>query len=107
VYGNLDEKKERDDGTWVLDAGVTNHMTGYQAAFMKLDMMLLDTVHFGDNLVERIKGRGTAMFVCKNGESHSLEGVYFIPRLATNNMSIEQLNEVGYKINIDTGKMKI
>jgi hypothetical protein len=27
--------------------------------------------------------------MCKNGESRSLEGVYFIPRLATNIVSIE------------------
>jgi hypothetical protein len=28
------------------------------------------------------------MFMCKNNESQSLEGVYFIPQLATNIMSI-------------------
>jgi hypothetical protein len=33
--------------------------------------------------------------------------VYFIPRLATNIVSIRQLNEVGYKIDINTGVMKI
>jgi hypothetical protein len=36
-----------------------------------------------------------------------LEGVYFIPQLATNIVSIEQLDEVGYKIDIDIGVMKI
>jgi hypothetical protein len=33
--------------------------------------------------------------------------VYFIPRLLTNILSIGQLDEVGYKIDIDTGMMKI
>jgi hypothetical protein len=47
------------------------------------------------------------VFICKNDESRSLEGVYFIPRLATNIVSIGQLNEVGNKIDIDTSLMKI
>jgi hypothetical protein len=33
--------------------------------------------------------------------------LYVILRLATNIVSIEQLNEVGYKIDINTGVMKI
>jgi hypothetical protein len=45
--------------------------------------------------------------MCKNGESPSFNGVYFIPRLTTNIMSIGQLDEIGYKIDIDAGMMKI
>jgi hypothetical protein len=33
--------------------------------------------------------------------------VHFIPRLATNIMSIRQLNEITYKIDIDIGVIKI
>jgi hypothetical protein len=47
------------------------------------------------------------MFMCRNDESRSLEGVYFIPQLATNIVSIGQLDEVHYKIDIDTSVMKI
>jgi hypothetical protein len=57
--------------------------------------------------VARIEGRGTVVFVCKNSESRSFDGVYFIPRLATNIVSVSQLDEIGYKININTGVMKI
>jgi hypothetical protein len=28
VFAHLDEEKERDAGTWVLDTGTTNHMFG-------------------------------------------------------------------------------
>jgi hypothetical protein len=45
--------------------------------------------------------------VCKNGESRSFDGVYFIPRMTTNIVSIDQLNKIGYKIDIDTDVMKI
>jgi hypothetical protein len=75
VFAHLHEKKEHDAGTWVLDTGATNHMFGCRAAFMKIDTTVLGTVHFGDDSVARIEGRGTVVFVCKNGESRSFDGV--------------------------------
>jgi hypothetical protein len=107
VFAHLDEEKERDTGTWVLDTRVTDHMSGCRAAFTKINMMVLGTVRFGDDSVVRIEGRETVMFVCKNGESRSFDGVYFIPCLTTNIVSVGQLDEIGYKIDIDTGVMKI
>jgi hypothetical protein len=74
---------------------------------MKIDTVVLGTVHFGDDSVAQIKGRRTVVFVCKNGESRSFDGVYFIPRLTTNIVSVSQLDESDYKIDIDTGMMKI
>jgi hypothetical protein len=95
MYAHLDEQKERDAGTWVLDTRAANHMSKCRAAFTKLHTAVLGIVHLGDDTVAWIKGHGTVVFVCKNGESRSLEGVYFIPRLATNIVSIEKLDEVG------------
>jgi hypothetical protein len=63
-------------------------MSGCQAAFTKVDMTVLGTVHFIDDSVARIEGRGTIIFMCKNGESRSFDGVYFIPRLMTNIVSV-------------------
>jgi hypothetical protein len=57
--------------------------------------------------VAQIEGHRAVVFVWKNGESWSLERVYFIPRLTTNIMGIGQLVEIGYKIDIVTGVMKI
>jgi hypothetical protein len=102
VFTHLDEEKERDAGTWVLDTEATNHMSGCWVTFTKIG-----TMRFGDDLVAWIEGRGTDVFVCKNGESRSFDGIYFIPRLTTNIVSIGQLDEIGYKININTGVMKI
>jgi hypothetical protein len=107
VFTHLDEEKERDVGTWVLDTGATNHMSGCRAAFMKIDIAVLGTICFGDDSVARIEGRGTIVFVCKNGESRSFDEVYFIPRLTTNIVSVDQLDEIGYKIDIDTSMMKV
>jgi hypothetical protein len=107
VFAHLNEEKECDARTWVLDTGVTNHMSGCRATFTKIDTAVLDTVCFGDDLVARIEGRGTVISMCKNGESRSFDGIYFIPHLTTNIVSVGQLDEIGYKIDIDTGMMKI
>jgi hypothetical protein len=107
VFAHLDEEKECDVGTWVLDTGAINHMFGCRAAFTKIDTAVLDTMRFGDDSVVWIEGHGTVVFVSKNGESWSFDGVYFIPRLMTNIVSIGQLDEIGYKIDIDIGMMKI
>jgi hypothetical protein len=107
VFTHLDEEKECEAGTWVLDTGATNLMSTCQATFTKIDTTVLGTVRFGDDSVAWIEGRGTVVFVCKNDESRSYNGVYFIPRLTTNIVSVGQLDEIGYKINIDTDVMQI
>jgi transposase InsO family protein len=107
VFAHLDEEKERDAGTWVLDTRAMNHMSGCQVAFTKIDTTVLDTVHFGVDSVARIEGDVTVLFVCKNGESRSFDEVYFIPRLTINIVSVDQLDEIYYKIDINTGVMKI
>jgi hypothetical protein len=55
VYAHLDEEKEHDAGTWVLDTGVDNHMSGCRAAFMKLDTEVLSTMRFGDASMARMR----------------------------------------------------
>jgi hypothetical protein len=92
MFAHLDEEMEHDAATWVLDTGETNHMSGCRAVFTKIDTAVLVTVRFGDDSVARIEGRGT---------------VVFIPRWTTNIVSISQLYKIGYKIDIDTGMMKI
>jgi hypothetical protein len=51
-------------------------------------MGVLDIIHFGDDLVVRIEGHETVVFMWKNRKSQPLDGVYFIPRLRTNIMSV-------------------
>jgi hypothetical protein len=94
VYAYLDEEKECDAGTWVLDPWATSHMFGCRAAFTKLGTAVLGTVHYGDDSVVQIEGRKTVVFMCKNSKSRLLEGVYFIPQLATSIMNIGQLGRL-------------
>ena len=64
---------------WYLDSGASNHMTGSKAAFSELDDDVTGTVKFGDGSRVAIRGRGTIIFKCQNGEHHALMDVYYIP----------------------------
>jgi hypothetical protein len=107
VFLQHEEEEKLEEGTWILDTGATNHMSGSRAVFTDLDTRVLGTVRFGDNSVAQIEGRGTIKFMCKNGETRSFVGAYFIPRLTTNIISIGQLDEAKYKIHVDDGMMHI
>ena len=107
VFAHLGEREVRDEETWVLDTGATNHVTGSRKVFTELDTTVVGTVRFGDDSVVRIEGKGAIVFLCKNGEHRSFVGSYYIPRLTTNIVSIDQLDEAGYNINIKDGAMKV
>jgi hypothetical protein len=91
---------------WVLDTGATNHMIGTPGG-------ILGPRHNGaqhrllcDDSESRIEGRSKA-FICMNGGRRSFVVVYFIPRLTTNILSVGQLDEAWYKVDIYGGMMKI
>jgi hypothetical protein len=56
---------------------------------------------------QRIEGRGTILYQCKNGEHIALPNVYYIPHLDTNIISIGQLDGSNYEIKIHCGVMQI
>ena len=63
-------------------------MTGERSAFSELDTAVHGTVRFRDGSMVDIRGRGTILFSCKNGEHQKLDGVYFIPKLTANIISL-------------------
>ena len=63
-------------------------MTCCQDAFIHMDMTIHSTVKFGDGSKVTIKGSNTVLFEGKTGEHLPLTGVYFIPRLTTNIISL-------------------
>ena len=107
MFAHLGKREVRDGETWVLDTGATNHMTGSRTVFTELDTTVVGTVRFRDDSVARIEGKGAIVFLCKNGEHRSFAGAYYIPGLMMNIVSIGQLDEAGYNINIKDGAMKV
>jgi hypothetical protein len=107
VFAQLGEGEEHDCKSWICDTGAMNHMLGSWAAFAELDTTVRGTVRFGNDSMTEIECRGVVEFLCKNDERRSFAGVYFIPRLMSNIVSVGQLDEAGYDIHIKAGKMDI
>jgi hypothetical protein len=106
AYLGTSSDDERIEG-WYLDTGATNHMTGHGDAFAEIDRTVTGTVKFGDGSVVEIKGIGTIIFACKNGEHKALSGVYYIPRLKNSIISIGQLDESDASVLIRRGVLRI
>ena len=86
-----DEQEQR----WYLDSSTSNHMTGFKTAFFELDDDVTDTMKFGDGSRVAIRGRGTIIFRCQNGEHCALTDIYYILQLRSSIISIGQLDEQG------------
>jgi hypothetical protein len=107
AFAQLGGNEERDARRWILDTGATNHMTGARTTFSDLDVSIRGTVKFGDGSLVEIEGRGTIILDCKNGEQRALTGVYLIPRLTANILSLGQLEKSGHRIEIGGGCLRI
>jgi hypothetical protein len=82
-------------------------MTGMRAVFSEIDLRVHGTVRFGDGSVTNIEGCGTILIKCKTGGHKALTGVYYIPRLKANIVSLGQMEEAGYKIILESGFLKL
>ena len=54
-----------------------------------------------------ICGQGSVLFDGLTGEHRILTGVYYIPRLRNNIISVGKLDEIGCKVDIENGVMTI
>jgi hypothetical protein len=82
-------------------------MTGSRSPFSELDSGIHGSVKFADRSIVDIEGRGTILFMGNGGEHHRPSGVYIIPWLKANIVSLGQLDEGGYLIYIEHGFLKI
>ena len=78
-------------------------MTGSKAAFSELNDSVARLVRFGDGSKVEIRGHGTIIFCCRNGEHRALTDVYYIPQLRSSIVSIGQLDERGCEVLIKSG----
>ena len=108
MFTQIGERGEQQEHwRWVLDTGATNHMTGSKSVFCELDSGIRGMVKFSDGSVVEIEGHDTILFVDKGGKHHKLTGVYFIPRLKANIVSLGQLVKAGCNISIKRRLLRI
>ncbi|XP_075488040.1 uncharacterized protein LOC142527188 [Primulina tabacum] len=92
---------------WFLDTGYNNHMRGRQELFTKLDETVRSEVKFGNNTMIPVSGKGEINIIAKDGSKTLITDVYYVPALHQNLLSIGQLSERGYAININEGNCTI
>ena len=93
--------------SWYLDTGANNHMTGCKEKFLELEYDVQGSVKFGDGSNVEICGQGSVLFEGLTREHRILTGVYYIPRLRNNIISVGKLDENGCKVDIENGVMTI
>ncbi|XP_008238819.1 PREDICTED: uncharacterized protein LOC103337440 [Prunus mume] len=91
---------------WFLNSGCSNHMCGKKEMFGELDSSFKESVKLGNNSSLIVQGKGNVQMEV-NGIIHVIIGVFYIPDLQKNLLSIGQLQEKGLTVLIQHGKCKI
>ncbi|KAL9258164.1 hypothetical protein AKJ16_DCAP12716 [Drosera capensis] len=107
VFHHGKEEKTSTKDVWYLDNGASNHMTGRREMFQELDEKITGEVSLGDDNVVQVKGKVTAVIQYKNGDQYILHEVYYIPKLCTNIISLEQMTENGREVNMVGDAIKV
>lgn len=101
----VEEKKTSSDEDWFLDSRCNNHMCGKEL-FWDLDEDFRETVKLGNDTNMKVMGKGNAKLWI-NGNTQVLTGIFYVPDLTNNLLSIGQLQEKRLAILIKNGKCKI
>nr|KYP40819.1 Retrovirus-related Pol polyprotein from transposon TNT 1-94 [Cajanus cajan] len=102
----LEGSKENDQECWFLDSGCSTHMCGVKRWFIDLDEQFREVVKLGDGRTLSVMGRGNVK-LCVEGRIQIITGVYYIPNLMNNLLSIGQLQQKKLKIIFDDDKCRV
>ena len=100
-----DEKKNKED-LWYLGSGCSNHMCGKKDCFSDLDASFRESVKLGNNSSMAVYGKGNIRLQV-NGVVQIITGVFYVPELKNNLLSIGQFQQKGLTIVFQHGKCKI
>ena len=96
---------ERD--TWLIDSGVSCHMTPHREWFCEYEKYNGGYVYLGDDSPANIIGRGRVKLKLKDGRTRTLLGVLHIPNLAIKLISVEKMDVAGVKNMCGDGGFKM
>ena len=102
----VDLNKTSREDTWFLDSGCSNHMCGKKDYFLDFDGTFRDSVKLGNNTSMYVLGKGNVRLKV-NEITQIITGVFYVPQLKNNLLSIGQLQEKGLIILFQHGKCKV
>lgn len=97
----------KDDERWYIDSGSSSHITGHNNWFVNLDETKKSTVRFADNRVIQAEGIGEVLIKRDDGSSAILSECLYVPNMKSNLISLGQLVEKKFHIDIHNGYLAI
>jgi len=82
---------------WLIDSGITNHMTYDKTLFKDLRPTKVSKVRIGNGSYIPAKGKGTILISTTSGIK-TISDVLYVPDIDQNLLSVGQLLEKGFKV---------
>ncbi|KAH9767149.1 hypothetical protein KPL71_011170 [Citrus sinensis] len=99
--------EEVQKGKWILDSGCTFHMSPCQNFFSEYHKIDGGKVMMGNNAVCKVIGIGNISLKLHNGTIREVKQVRHVPDLKRNLISLGMLDQVGYSVRLEHGKIEI
>ncbi|KAM1882749.1 hypothetical protein ACFX13_004199 [Malus domestica] len=106
LMAHVEVKEAEKKYIWFLDSGCSNHMCGRREVFIEMDDSFRESVKLGNDSSLSVKGKDKVRLEM-HGIMHVITGVFFVPELKNNLLSIGQLQERGLAVLMQHGKCKI
>ncbi|XP_073153685.1 uncharacterized protein [Henckelia pumila] len=101
LMAQVDMNKANNEDLWFFDSGCSNHMCGKMEYFSEMDENFRDSVTLGNNSSMAVLGKGNVRLQV-HGVAHIITGVFYVPDLKSNLLSIGQLQEKGAYYSVST-----
>nr|KYP53714.1 Copia protein [Cajanus cajan] len=102
----VEEIEQHNTDMWFLDSGCSNHMCGKREYFSDLDENFTDLVMLGNNSNIMVNRKANIRLKI-DGIISIISGVFYVPELKNNLLSLGQLQEKGLSILFQQGQCKI
>ncbi|RDY02975.1 hypothetical protein CR513_13501, partial [Mucuna pruriens] len=90
-----------------LDIGCSNHMTGNKGWFVNLDEKVKRMMKFDDISIDTVEGIDKVLIHRRDGQQSLITDILYVPQIKTNLLSLGQLLEKGYVMNMEHNVMKV